>query len=124
MVPNVLRGKKNSASERLEKHTWLDASRDRLKPEAADRLHLAAHFVQLRNAMGVESETIETVEILLAGVLAMRRSKYLQDSLPNLVFKVGIRGGRNGRTRLIAHCNLSDCIAAGTILRVSKSRMV
>src|SRR6185369_3217643 len=95
MVTNVLRGKKDSACERLEKHTRLNQSRHRLEPEAADRFHLAAYFIQLRNVIGVKSESLKTIEILGTGMRAMRRSERFPNFLPNTVLKIGIRRGRN-----------------------------
>src|ERR1043165_2703793 len=124
MVTDVLRGDKNSAREGLEKNAWLNQARHGFEAETADRFHLAAYFIQLRNAIVVKIQSLEAVEILGTSVRSVRRSKRFPNRLPNTVFDIGIRRGWNWRTRLIAHRNLGNGIAAGTIFVVSESRMV
>src|ERR1051326_5812771 len=84
MVTNVLRREKHAARERFEKNAWLDQAGDGFEAEPAERLDLATDFVQLRNAISVEVQLLDTREILGTGVLAMRWSEGLPNRSPNV----------------------------------------
>ncbi len=69
-------------------------------------------------------ETLETVEILGARMLAVRRAKCFPDRLPNTVFEFGVRRGGYWRAGFVSHGNLRDRVAPCAILGVAKSGMV
>src|SRR5262245_9516296 len=123
-MANVLRRQENTAGQRFEKDAWLDESSDRLEPEAADRLHFSADFVQLRDAIGIECQFIETFEIFGAGVLAMRWTECFPDRLPNAVLLRSVRSGRDWRAGFVSHGDLCNGVAPRAVILVAEAWVV
>ena len=123
-MTNVLRGKKNSAGQRLEENTRFNQTRNRLQPETTDRFNLLTHLVQLRNAIGVEVEALETLQIFGTRVLAVRRAECFPDRSPNTVLALGVGSHRYWRAGPVSRGNLCDGVAACAIVRIAKSGMV
>ena len=121
-MTNVLRRKKNSAGQRLEKDTWLNQSRNRLEPKTADRFHFLADFIELRNAIGIKVETIEAVEIFGAGMLAVRGSKRLPDLSAKRRVRVRCKAQRESVSRVYKSWRSERLRCGGRDIRDLESR--
>src|SRR5215208_564854 len=106
MMANVLRRKKHSAGQRLEKNPRLNKAGDRFEPETANGFDFLAHFIELRDAVRIKRQTIDAVEIFSACILAVRRTKRLPDGLPHAMFEFRVWCSRDGGTGFISHDNL------------------
>src|SRR5438046_7243415 len=82
MMPDVLSAEKHSVGEVFEKDSRLHQARHRFEPKAADRLHLHVDFTQLRDAPGIETQTLERRQIFPTSVFLMRRPERFPDRLP------------------------------------------
>jgi len=124
MVTDVLRAQKHAVRQRLEKYARLDQPRDGFQSKPADCLNLFTNFTQLRNAIAVEVETFETLQILGARMLAMGRTERFPDRLPNAVLEFRVRRIRYRIARAVLRGDLRDRIAPRAILAIAKSGMV
>src|ERR1044072_266891 len=97
---------------------------DGFEPEPAERLDLATDFVQLRNAIRVEVQLLDTREILGTGVLAMRWSEGLPNRSPNVVLLFGVRRLRNRLPGTVVGGYLRDGVAARAIFGIAKTWMI
>src|SRR5215212_7732147 len=96
VMTNVLRGKKDTLGQRIEKDSRLHQPRHRFQSKTADCFHFLADFVELRDTIGVKVETLEAFEILSTGMLAVRKAERFPDRLPNAMFEVSIRSSGYG----------------------------
>jgi hypothetical protein len=78
----------------------------------------------LRNSIAVEIESFETLEILGTRVFAVCGSERFPDRLPDAVFELGVRSGRDGRAGCVCHGDLRDRVAPRAVIGVAKSRVV
>jgi hypothetical protein len=124
MVANVLRAEKHSPREGLEKDPWLNQTRDWFQSKPAERLDLATDFVQLRNAIRIEVQLPETIEILGTRVSAMSWSKRVPDCLPDVVFEFRVGRVWDWLAGPVAHRDVGNSIAAGAIFAIAKTGMV
>ena len=123
-MSNVLRAKKDSFGEALQKHARLDQTRDRLEPKATDRLYLLIHLAQLRNTIGRETQTPQCGKIFSAGVFLMRRLQCRPDCAPHLMLFARVRRIGNFIARQVIHRELRDLISSRAIFLITKARMI
>src|SRR5258705_12253127 len=124
MVANILGAKKHTIGQRLEKHTGLNQTGDWFQAKSADSVHLLANFTELRNALLVERQALQTMQIFGTRMLLLSRKESLPNGLPDSMFVGCVRSRRNGFTRLVAHGDLSNSITTRAILRIPKAGMV
>jgi hypothetical protein len=78
----------------------------------------------LRDAILLKRETIETVEIFSARVLAVSRFKRFPNRFPNAMLELCVGRGGDRRAGLVSHRNLRDCVTSRTIRSVSEARVI
>src|SRR5437899_9644392 len=81
VMANILSAEKHSVGEVFEKDSRLHQTCHRLEPKAADRLHLLVDFAQLRDASGIETQTLDRRQIFRTSVFLMRRPQRFPDRL-------------------------------------------
>src|SRR2546425_10377544 len=81
VMANVLSAEKHSIGEVFEKDSRLHQTRHRLEPKAADRLHPLVDLTQLRDAFGIETQTLECRQIFRTSVFLMRRPERIRKTL-------------------------------------------
>src|SRR5260370_34158405 len=124
MMSDVLSAEKPSIGEVCEKDSRLHQTRHRLKPKAADRLHLLVDFTQLRDAAGIETQTFERRQIFRTSVFLMRRPERFPDRLPHAMLVRRVRRIGNRIARMIVHRELGDLISPRAILLIAKAWMI
>ena len=124
MMSDVLSAEKHSIGEVFEKDARLHQTRHRLEPKAADLLHLLVDFTQLRDAFGIETQTLERRQIFRTSVFLMRRPERFPDCLPHAMLVRRVRRIGNRIARTIVHRQLRDLISPRAILLIAKARMI
>src|SRR5688572_7748323 len=124
MVTDILRAEKHTVRQRLEEHARVDQPGDRFESKTADCFHLLTDFAQLRNTIAVEIQAFETLEILGARVLAMRRNERFPNRLPNAVLEFRVRRIRYRIARSVVRCDLCDGIAPRAIFAIAKTGVI
>src|SRR5258705_6840636 len=123
-MPNILRAQKRSGGERLKEHPWFTQYSNRLQPKAANSLDLFVHFAQLGNAIGRKCQTSHGSLIFSTRVGAVGRLERVPNIAPNMVLLRRVRRLGNIISGLIAQRELGDAVAARSISRVPKARMI
>src|SRR5437762_8942543 len=124
VVADVLRRKKDAAAERAEKSAGRNEAGDRQHLDAGARLELLVDLPELRNELLIEVELGGPVAPLRNGVRRMQRREVLPHGAPDGVLRVRVVHGGRRIARPILERQARDRVAAQTVDRVPKPRVV